>query len=154
LEVFARAGAQVLTVHAEACPHLHRTVQAIRELGVKPCVALNPATPLDAIRYVVADLAMVLIMTVNPGFGGQQFIDAVLPKIAELRALADHVLPDLEIEVDGGLKIDNVHRAVAAGANVLVSGSGIFATPDYRVTIAEMRARAQAARGYPGTAPQ
>jgi ribulose-phosphate 3-epimerase len=145
LEAFASAGASILTVHAETCPHLHRTVQAIRDLGVKPCVALNPATPLDPIRYVLSELSMVVVMSVNPGFSGQKFIDAVLPKISALRSLAEAEQLPLDIEVDGGLKTDNVHRVVEAGANVIVSGSGIFGDPDYRGTIAAMRARAEAA---------
>jgi ribulose-phosphate 3-epimerase len=146
LDEYAGAGADIIAVHAEACTHLHRTVQRIRQLGKKPCVVLNPATPLDAVTYVLDDLAMVLVMSVNPGFGGQKFIDAVLPKITALRELADQRGLELDIEVDGGIKVDNVARAVAAGANVIVSGSGIFGTPDYRATIAAMRSHARAAQ--------
>jgi ribulose-phosphate 3-epimerase len=146
LDDYARAGADIIGVHAEACTHLHRTVQRIRQLGKKPCVVLNPATPLDAVSYVLDELAMVLVMSVNPGFGGQKFIDAVVPKISELRRLAAERGLELDIEVDGGIKVDNVARVVAAGANVIVSGSGIFGTPDYRATIAAMRARAEAAQ--------
>jgi ribulose-phosphate 3-epimerase len=107
---------------------------------------LNPATPIDAVSYVLGDIDMVLVMSVNPGFGGQKFIEAVLPKMTELRRLADERGLELDIEVDGGIKVDNVDRAVAAGANVIVSGSGIFGTGDYKATIAAMRARAAAAR--------
>jgi ribulose-phosphate 3-epimerase len=146
LDQYAAAGADIIAVHAEACTHLHRTVQRIHQLGKKPCVVLNPATPLDAVTYVLDDLAMVLVMSVNPGFGGQKFIDAILPKITALRELADQRGLELDIEVDGGIKVDNVARAVAAGANVIVSGSGIFGTPDYRATISAMRARAEAAK--------
>jgi ribulose-phosphate 3-epimerase len=145
LDEYARAGADIIAVHAEACTHLHRTVQRIRQLGVKPCVVLNPATPIDAVTYVIDELAMVLVMSVNPGFGGQKFIDAVVPKITALRQLAAERGLDLDIEVDGGIKVDNVDRVVAAGANVIVSGSGIFGTPDYKATIAAMRQRAEAA---------
>ena len=144
LDEYAGAGADIIGVHAEACTHLHRTVQRIRQLGKKPCVVLNPATPIDAVTYVIDDLAMLLVMSVNPGFGGQRFIEAVLPKITALRELADQRGLELDIEVDGGIKVDNVAGAVAAGANVIVSGSGIFGTPDYRATIAAMRQRAEA----------
>jgi len=144
LEDYARAGADLIAVHAEACPHLHRTIQRIRDLGKKACVVLNPATPASAVDYVLDDLAMVLVMSVNPGFGGQAFIDAVLPKITELRRRADDRGLDLDIEVDGGIKLDNAAVVAAAGANVLVSGSGIFKTADYAATIREMRARAAA----------
>jgi ribulose-phosphate 3-epimerase len=146
LDDYARAGADLIAVHAEACTHLHSAVQRIRALGKQACVVLNPATPIDVVDYVLADLAMVLVMSVNPGFGGQSFIEAVLPKIAQLRRLADQRGLDLDIEVDGGVKLDNVARVAAAGANVIVSGSGIFGTPDYAATIAEMRRRASAAQ--------
>ena len=142
LEDYARAGADIIAVHAEACTHLHRAVQRIRDLGKRPCVVLNPATPLEAIEYVLGDLSMVLIMSVNPGFGGQSFIDAVLPKITALRRLIDERGLDVDIEVDGGVKVDNIDVVTRAGANVVVSGSGIFGTGDYRATIAAMRGRA------------
>ena len=140
IEDYARAGAATITIHAEACRHLHGVLQRIRALGARPSVALNPATPLDAVRHVLGDLDMVLLMTVNPGFGGQAFIPSVLAKVRALRELAPH----LDIEVDGGIKTDNVAEVVAAGANVLVSGSGIFETPDYAATIAAMRKNASA----------
>ncbi len=148
IAAYADAGADIIGVHAEACPHLHRTVQSIRAAGKRACVVLNPATPLDGIRYVLDQLSMVLIMSVNPGFGGQAFIDAVLPKIRTLRALIDERGLDVDIEVDGGIKIDNVAKVAAAGANVMVSGSGVFRADDYRQAISTMRERARAA--YPG----
>ncbi|MCC6993251.1 MAG: ribulose-phosphate 3-epimerase [Deltaproteobacteria bacterium] len=138
---YAAAGADLISVHAEACTHLHRTLQLIRSLGKRAAVALNPATPLDSIRYVLGDVSMILLMTVNPGFGGQQFIDAVLPKIRELRALA----PDLDIEVDGGIKPANIARVAAAGANVFVAGSAVFGQPDYRSVIGALRSGAESA---------
>ncbi|MEK6609253.1 MAG: ribulose-phosphate 3-epimerase [Myxococcota bacterium] len=143
LRDFADAGASGLTVHVEACRHLHRTVHAIRELGKRAGVALNPATPIESVRHVLGDVDMVLLMTVNPGFGGQTFIESVVPKIRELRALA----PDLDIEVDGGIKAANVDVVVRAGANVIVSGSGVFGAGDYAQAITEMRHRADAAAG-------
>jgi len=141
IEEFARSGAQTLTVHVEACRHLHGILQRIRALGARASVALNPATPLEAVRHVLADVDMVLLMTVNPGFGGQAFIPSVIPKIRALRGM----VPDLDIQVDGGIKVDNVDQAVSAGANVIVSGSGIFHTPDYHATITAMRQRAAGA---------
>jgi ribulose-phosphate 3-epimerase len=149
---YAAAGADSITVHAEACTHLHRVVHAIKALGKRVGVSLNPATPLDPLRYVLGDLDMVLLMTVNPGYGGQQFIDAVLPKIRELRAEADRRGLPLDIEVDGGIKADNVDVVARAGANVFVSGSGVFgsrppsgdATAAYRDVIARIRSRAAA----------
>jgi ribulose-phosphate 3-epimerase len=146
LDDFAAAGADLLCVHVEACTHLSRTIQHIRALGKRPSVALNPHTPLDPLRYVLDELAMVLLMTVNPGFGGQSFIPAVLPKVRELRAEITRRGLATDIEVDGGIKLENVHVVLEAGANVIVSGSGIFGRPDYAATIAGMRAcAAQAA---------
>jgi ribulose-phosphate 3-epimerase len=144
---YAKAGADLIGVHAEACPHLHRTVSQIRELGKKPYVVLNPATPIEAIEWVLGDVHQVLIMSVNPGFGGQRFIGTTLPKIAQLRKLINERGLATEIEVDGGIKVDNVSEVVKAGANVIVSGSGIFGTPNYANTIAEMRRRGEQARG-------
>ena len=143
---FAKAGADIIGVHAEACPHLHRTLAQIRELGKKACVVLNPATPLEAIEWVLGDVDQVLIMSVNPGFGGQKFIPSALDKIRRLRALIEERNLAVEIEVDGGIKVDNIAQVVAAGANVIVSGSGVFGTVDYGQTIAELRARGQSAR--------
>jgi ribulose-phosphate 3-epimerase len=144
---YARAGADLIGVHVEACPHLHRTLGQIRELGKRPVAVLNPHTPLEMIEYVLPDVAMVLIMSVNPGFGGQRFISSALDKVRRLRRMIDERGLGVEIEVDGGIKIDNVAEVCAAGANVIVSGSGVFGTPDYTATIAELRARGEAARG-------
>ncbi len=143
---YAKAGADLIGVHAEACPHLHRTLGQIRELGKKPVVVLNPATPLEAIEWVLADVHMVLIMSVNPGFGGQAFIPSALAKVTQLRRMIDERGLTVEIEVDGGIKVDNVAAVVKAGANVIVSGSGVFGTKDYAATIAELRKRGEAAR--------
>jgi len=124
---FARAGADILTVHVETCPHLHRTVQMIKELGVKAGVTLNPATALITLEEILSEVDQVLIMSVNPGFGGQTFIPASLTRIARLRRMLDErSLSHVEIEVDGGLKPDNTGQVVQAGATVLVVGSAIF----------------------------
>jgi ribulose-phosphate 3-epimerase len=143
---YAAAGADLIGVHVEACPHLHRTIQQIRSLGKKPFVVLNPASPPELIDYVLPDVAQVLVMSVNPGFGGQKFIPSALDKIRWLRRRIDERGLDVEIEVDGGVKLDNIAEVCAAGANVIVSGSGVFGTPDYNATIAEMRRRGEAAR--------
>ncbi len=145
IEIYAEAGADLIGVHAEACPHLHRTVQAIRAAGKKAYVVLNPATPIDAVRYVLDQLSMVLVMSVNPGFGGQAFLPEVLPKITALRQLIDQRGLEVDIEVDGGIKVGNIDRAAAAGANVFVSGSGVFGSDDYAATIRSMRDRASSA---------
>ena len=143
---YAKAGADIIGVHAEACPHLHRTIGQVRELGKQACVVLNPHTPLEAIEWVLRDVQMVLVMSVNPGFGGQAFIPSALEKITRLRKLIDERGYQVEIEVDGGVKVDNIDLVVKAGANVIVSGSGVFGTKDYAATIAEMRKRGEAAR--------
>ena len=140
---YAKAGADLIGVHVEACPHLHRTIGQIRELGKKPCVVLNPHTPPEAIDYVLGDVAQVLVMSVNPGFGGQKFIPGALDKIRWLRRRIDERGYDVDIEVDGGIKVDNVGEVCAAGANVIVSGSGVFGTKDYAATIGELRRRGQ-----------
>jgi ribulose-phosphate 3-epimerase len=144
---YAKAGADIIGVHAENDPHLHRTIGAIANLGKKPCVVLNPHTPLETIQWVLRDVAQVLIMSVNPGFGGQSFIPSALEKIRALRRMIDEQGLAVEIEVDGGVKLDNIDKVIAAGANVVVSGSGVFGTPDYAATIAAMKQRAAAARG-------
>ena len=123
---FARAGADVLTVHVETCPHLHRTVQAIRELGARPGVTLNPATPLVALEEILPYVDLALIMSVNPGFGGQSYIPTSTDKIRRLRAMLDAIGSTAELEVDGGIKPDNAAAVVAAGASVLVAGSAVF----------------------------
>ena len=137
---FARAGADYLTVHAEAACHLHRLVQTIREhRGVKAAVSLNPATPLDALDYVLGEVDMVLIMSVNPGFGGQAFIPSALDKIGRLRRSIDDRKLSVEIEVDGGVKPDNAARIAAAGADILVAGSAVFGAKDYAAAISGIR---------------
>jgi ribulose-phosphate 3-epimerase len=143
---FARAGASYVSVHAEVSPHLHRTLQAIRAAGAHPAVALNPSTPLDALEYVLGDCAMVLVMTVNPGFGGQSYIDACTDKVRRLRELARERNPALEIEVDGGIKPDTVARVAAAGANVFVAGTAVFGAKDYAAAIGGIRENARAAQ--------
>ncbi len=135
LPAFAQAGADILTVHVETCPHLHRTIQQIRELGVKPGVTLNPATPLVTLEEILPYVDQILIMSVNPGFGGQSYIPTSTAKIARLRAMLDaRGLTRVDIEVDGGIKPDNVREVVEAGANVIVAGSAIF---NDRAAIAE-----------------
>jgi ribulose-phosphate 3-epimerase len=143
VEAFAKAGADLVSVHAEVSPHLHRTLQAIRAAGARPAVALNPSTPLSAVEWVIGDCEMVLVMTVNPGFGGQRYIDACTEKIRQLRALADARNPALEIEVDGGVNAETAARVGRAGANLLVAGSAVFGAPDYRAAIAGIRAGAE-----------
>lgn len=144
VEAFARAGADLVSVHAEASPHLHRTLQAIRAAGAKPAVALNPSTPLSAVEWVLDDCELVLLMTVNPGFGGQRYIEACTEKVRQLRALADARRRPLDIEVDGGIKGATVGPVAAAGANVFVAGTAVFGAPDYRAAIAEIRRAAAA----------
>lgn len=140
LEAAAAAGADRITVHAEASTHLHRTVHAIRELGVKAGVALNPHTPLSVLDYVLEDLDLVLIMTVNPGFGGQSFIPAMLPKIQALRGELDRRgLTDVHIEVDGGINAETAKLVTAAGANALVAGNYIFGHADRALAISSLR---------------
>ncbi|HMU55284.1 MAG TPA: ribulose-phosphate 3-epimerase, partial [Nitrospira sp.] len=133
---FAAAGASYLTVHVEACSHLHRTVQLIKEHGVKAGVTLNPATSLRTLDEILPDVDLVLIMSVNPGFGGQKFIDHCLQKVANARQMLDQIQSHALLEVDGGIKVDNASRILAAGAEVLVAGSAVFSSPDYGVTIA------------------
>jgi ribulose-phosphate 3-epimerase len=146
VEAFAKAGANLISVHAEVSPHLHRTLQAIRAAGARPAVALNPSTGLEAIEYVLGDCEMVLVMTVNPGFGGQRYIDACTEKVRRLRAMADARGQPLEIEVDGGIKADNAGLVAAAGANVLVAGTAVFGAKDYREAIDAIRAAAERGR--------
>ncbi|MFM8550987.1 MAG: ribulose-phosphate 3-epimerase [Nitrospiraceae bacterium] len=136
---FADAGAAYLTVHVETCPHLHRTVQSIKERGVKAGVTLNPATSLTMVEEILGEADLLLIMSVNPGFGGQQFIPSVLDKIARARRLIDEAGSGALLEVDGGVKVDNAGRIVDAGADVLVSGSAIFCSADYGAVIGALR---------------
>jgi ribulose-phosphate 3-epimerase len=136
---FVEAGADILTVHAEVLPHLHRTLQVIRTQGIKAGVSLNPATPLKNIEAVLQDVDLVLLMTVNPGFGGQKFIRAVLPKIKELVALAKAGKYTFDIEVDGGITTETAKDAVRAGANVLVAGTAVFGAPDLSKAIKTLK---------------
>jgi len=140
---FAKAGADIIVVHAEASVHLHRTIQLIKSLGKRAGVSLNPATSLSSLEYVIDELDLVLLMTVNPGFGGQSFIEACLPKIHALRAMLDRRGCEAELEVDGGVKIDNIDRIAHAGADVFVAGSAVFGSKDYGETIKELKRRAK-----------
>lgn len=130
IEKFNVTKTEIITVHAEACIHLHRTVENIKSLGVKAGVALNPATPLDCLDYVLDDIDMVLIMSVNPGFGGQSFIPAMLNKIAVLRQKIKEKNRSIDIQVDGGVNLDNVGKVIEAGANIIVAGSAVFNAED------------------------
>jgi ribulose-phosphate 3-epimerase len=140
---YAKAGADRIGVHVETCPHLHRTLQQIRGLGKKAGVVLNPATPAAAIEPVLGDVDQVLVMSVNPGFGGQRFIEGVLPKLAELRRWIDERELAVELEVDGGISPDTIERASRAGANVFVAGTAVFGASDYAAAIADLRKRAE-----------
>ncbi len=145
LAEFARAGADALTVHAEACPHLHRTLAQIRELGARAGVALNPGTPPVVLEYVLDELDLLLVMSVNPGFGGQAFIPGTLEKVSRARALAGG--RPIDIEIDGGINADNAAKVAQAGANVLVAGSAVFKGGSYKGNIAAIRNAAAMARG-------
>jgi ribulose-phosphate 3-epimerase len=136
---FVQAGASYLTVHAEVCPHLHRTIQQIREAGAKPGVALNPSTSLHTVDHVLDQVDLILLMSVNPGFGGQSFIPFVLKKIEGLAQRLKRLEPRPELEVDGGIKIENCRPVAQAGATVLVAGSAIFGAPDPRAAVIKMR---------------
>ena len=149
IQEFADAGADYLTVHVEACPHLHRTIQAIKERGVKAGVTLNPATPLSSLEAILPDADLLLIMSVNPGFGGQSFIPASLRKISQARAMIERTNSRALLEVDGGVKVENAAQIVQAGADILVSGSAIFSSKDYGATITAMR-RAGRSPAKPG----
>jgi len=137
---FAKAGANIISFHPEASEHVDRTIALIRECGCKPGLVFNPATPLSFLDYTLDKLDLVLIMSVNPGFGGQKFIDGVLPKIAEVRRRIDESRCDVMLEVDGGVKADNIARVAAAGADTFVAGSAIYGAKDYAAAIAAMRA--------------
>lgn len=136
---FAKAGADIISVHVEACPHLHRTIHLIKEQGVKAGVVLNPATPVEMIEPVLADVDLVLLMTVNPGFGGQSFIESVLPKIEKVASLVRSRALEIDIEIDGGVNPETAKQCVAAGANVLVAGSAIYNQQDRAQAIASIR---------------
>jgi ribulose-phosphate 3-epimerase len=137
---FAAAGASYISFHPEASEHVDRTIQLIREHGCKPGLAINPATPLDWLDYTLGKLDLVLLMSVNPGFGGQQFIDSTLPKIAEVRRRVAASGRAIRVEVDGGIKVENIAAAATAGADTFVAGSAIFGSSSYPATIAAMRA--------------
>lgn len=146
VDAFVKAGSDIVSVHAEACPHLHRVLQQIRAAGAQAAVALNPHTPLSVLDYVLDDCAMVLIMSVNPGFGGQKFINSAVAKVAALRKMADERGLSLSIEVDGGIGPTTAEAIVAAGADTLVAGSAVFNSGDYRKAIADIRAAGERGR--------
>jgi ribulose-phosphate 3-epimerase len=139
IEDFAKAGADIITVHAEACHHLHRTLQQIRSLGKKAGVSLNPGTPEDVLKYVLELTDLVLVMSVNPGFGGQEFIPAVLPKLQRIRKMIDATGRPIYLEVDGGVKPGIASKVIQAGADVLVAGSAVFGHKDYAQAIKALR---------------
>ncbi len=144
---FAKAGASVISFHPEASRHVDRTIQLIKSLGCQAGLVLNPATPLEVLDYTLDNLDLVLVMSVNPGFGGQSFIDSALRKIEAIRKRIDSSGKAIRLEVDGGVKADNIRRIAAAGADTFVAGSAIFNAPDYADVIARMRAEVAAARG-------
>ena len=139
IDEFIDAGSDILTIHVEAAAHLNRTVMHIKDRGIRAGVSLNPSTPLCSLDYILEYVDMVLIMSVNPGFGGQKFIENIIPKIEMLRGMIDKNNPDIELNVDGGININNIEEIAAAGANVFVSGSGIYGTTDYKETISLMK---------------
>ncbi|PLX84271.1 MAG: ribulose-phosphate 3-epimerase [Desulfuromonas sp.] len=139
---FARAGADIITVHLEASAHLHRSVQLIKSLGKRAGVSINPATPVSSLEVILEEIDLVLVMTVNPGFGGQSFIPSCLPKIEALRREIERRGLPVELEVDGGVKTDNIGLIAGAGADVFVAGSAVFGTPDYAATIAALKENA------------
>ena len=136
---FIKAGSNILSVHAETCPHLQRTINHIRELGIKPAVVLNPSTSLSTLEYILEEVDMVLLMTVNPGFGGQKFISSMIPKIKKLRKLIDEKHLPVELEVDGGINLDNISKVVKAGADVIVAGSAVFKSKDCKETVLQLK---------------
>ena len=136
---FAKAGSDIITVHAEASRHLHRTIQYIKEQGIRAGVSLNPTTPLSVLEHILEDVDLILLMTVNPGFSGQSFIKSCLPKIERLRKMLDDGNYKAEIEVDGGIKVSNIGAVAKAGADVFVAGSAIFGSENYKKTISAMR---------------
>jgi ribulose-phosphate 3-epimerase len=140
IEAFAQAGADWITVHVEASIHLHRTVAMIREKGLKAGVSLNPATPLSQVEPILPDIDLLLVMTVNPGFGGQKFIEGMLPKIAAARRMIREIAPEVLLEADGGVTPKNIRAIADAGADILVAGASIFGSGNYTGTIASMKA--------------
>lgn len=137
---FAEAGASYITFHPEASEHIDRSLQLVHDSGCKSGLVFNPATPLDHLRYVIDKVDMVLLMSVNPGFGGQSFIPSALDKLREARDIIDQSGRDIRLEIDGGVKVDNIRACAEAGADTFVAGSAIFGTPDYKATIDKMRA--------------
>jgi ribulose-phosphate 3-epimerase len=140
IDAFADAGSDVITVHVEAAHHLHRIIAHIRERGIKAGVSLNPATPLVQVEPILNDIDVLLIMTVNPGFGGQKFIPQSLPKIRKARALVNSTAPGVAIEVDGGVTLDNIKSIAEAGADIIVAGASVFGSGNYKQTIGSMKA--------------
>lgn len=140
IDVFTESGADIITVHSEACVHLHRTVQKIKECDVKAGVSLNPASPLDSLEFILADIDMVVLMSVNPGFGGQKFIPEVIPKIKGLKDMIQDRNCKIDIEVDGGVNLDNVGKVVNAGADIVVMGNAFFSSKDYSEVVKAVRA--------------
>lgn len=145
IEQFAKAGADYITVHVEACRHLHRTLQLIRSYGVKPGVVLNPHTPIETIQHVLEDVDMVLFMTVNPGFGGQKFIDSVVPKVAALSNIKQERGLQFDIEIDGGINEETIIPCAKAGANIFVAGSAIFGKEDRAAALQAIKQAGEAA---------
>jgi ribulose-phosphate 3-epimerase len=143
---FAKAGASYISFHPEATQHVDRTIQLIRDSGCKPGLVFNPATPLNWLDYVIDKIDLVLLMSVNPGFGGQKFIPQALPKLAEARARIDAAKRDIRLEIDGGVKVDNAAEIARAGADTFVAGSAIFGSADYAATIKSMRAQIDVGR--------
>ncbi len=139
-QAFAKAGADLISFHPDASRHVHRSIQAIRAAGCKPGLVFNPAEALDVLDWVLDDIDLVLIMSVNPGFGGQSFIDSALRKVEKVRARIDASGRDVRLEVDGGIKPDNIRRVADAGADTFVAGSAIFGKPDYKAVVGQMRA--------------
>jgi len=139
MEAFAKAGSDMITLHVEAAHHLHRTITLIKELGIKAGVSLNPATPLVQVEPILPDVDLLLIMTVNPGFGGQRFIAGLLPKIRKARELIGAIAPDVLVEVDGGITMENISSVSEAGADIIVAGQAIFGNGDYGKAISKMK---------------
>ena len=139
IEQFAKAGADYITVHVEACRHLHRTIQLIRSYGVKPGVVLNPHTPIESIQHILEDVDMVLFMTVNPGFGGQKFIESVVPKVAALAKIIEERGLSIEIEIDGGINAETIVPCAKAGATIFVAGSAIYGKEDRAKALQEIK---------------
>lgn len=145
IEAFAKAGADWISVHVEACPHLHRTIQLIRSFGVKPGVVLNPHTPIESIQHILGDVYFVLLMTVNPGFGGQKFIESVVSKIEALSKIIEEKGYDVEIEIDGGITAETIVPCAKAGASIFVAGSAIYNKEDRKEALQAIKASGEAA---------